>query len=460
MKPDEFYRLRDDRTSRIVKGLDYHQLRVRLVADTEAVHVFGGQVQLLLAANMLARWCRQIEFGFPNAQLLPHLRIREHETIYDRIRSAAAEADPFGNFQFCEVRSPEIEYTLKIGNAFLRNEIVDFTIDAGGWRAWAGSGHQTFDTVGDDFNLASAAFAACIGVADAFKVAIGLPNRLRVKNTSFSLLDFSVGPQALTDVRSDIPTPARVNLGNIQIVGVGSVGSAVIFLLGMLQPEGNIVLIDHDPVKIVNLNRSPLFGIFDVGKAKVVVAREYLGDELVTDAFIGRYDEFIEQHGRQPGKADLLLSLANEYGVRGSVEHNFPPLQVYGTTTIDWGINYHRHIPLRGDCSVCRYPLDDIPVQMACSEAQLQTKDGDQVDAALPFASVATAALIVADLLKLQLTGYPFTPNFAFVDLKGPLEFVLAYDKQRRQGCLCSSRSTNIHNLYITSTRYSELSGR
>ncbi|MDY0040533.1 MAG: hypothetical protein RBS57_09500, partial [Desulforhabdus sp.] len=203
---------------------------------------------------------------------------------------------------------------------------------------------------------------------------------------------------------------------------------------------------------------SPLFGISDVGQAKVAIAEESLRESLPVRAFHGRYDEYIEQHGRTPGHVDLLLPLANEYGVRATIENNYPPLQVYGTTASDWGINYHRHIPLHEDCSLCRFPLDAVEIPMACSGAQVKTTGGQQVDAALPFLSVAAAALTVADLLKLHLPGYPFSPNFTFVDFKGNLEFINAHNKRRRQKCICVGRSRSVYERTIDSTAFSGLS--
>ncbi|MBI1877781.1 MAG: hypothetical protein HYR94_06070, partial [Chloroflexi bacterium] len=137
----------------------------------------------------------------------------------------------------------------------------------------------------------------------------------------------------------------------------------------------------------------------------------------------------------------------------------FPPLQVYGTTTSDWGVNYHRHIPLKEDCSVCRFPIE-AEHNLVCSTAQIEIRQDEQVDAALPFLSMAAAILTVADLLKLQLPGYPFTPNFAFIDFKGSLEspYPLVYKKSQRDGCIFAERSPRIYERYIASTRFSELS--
>jgi hypothetical protein len=209
-------------------------------------------------------------------------------------------------------------------------------------------------------------------------------------------------------------------------------------------------------IRIENLNRSPLFGISHVGSPKVEVAQEYLGSLVPVQAYQCRYDQFIGQHGR--GDVDVLLSLANEFGVRSFIENNFPPVQVYGTTTPDWGMNYHRHIPLREDCSLCRFPANEHQAALACSETQIETEQGERVDAALPFLSMAAAALTVGDLIKLQLPDYPFCPNFAFLDFRGRLEFILTYQRLPRELCSCTSRSINIHRRYLMGTRFGHLS--
>src|SRR5690606_3723351 len=105
------------------------------------------------------------------------------------------------------------------------------------------------------------------------------------------------------------------------------------------------------------------------------------GSHVPTTAFAGTYADFIAQQGRRADSVDLILPLANELGVRASIEGNFPPVQVYGTT-VDWIANYHRHIPLVDDCSLCRFPLEDTPIQTVCSTARVETSTEEVVDAA------------------------------------------------------------------------------
>lgn len=452
---EEFYRLRDDRTNRYIgsSNFNYQKIRIRITSSEKTVSNFSGQVQLIIAANMLARWCRWIDFTFPDAPLSNRLKINGWTTLHERIGAEVKQADPFGRFEFMRESMEEVQYVLAIGKVG-NNGKVNFSTDADGWNVWAGR-HDRIPVIPHlELNPVGPAFAACIGVADAFKVATGQPDTTRVHNLAFSLLSFS------TDTASDATSvmPLMLNIGNAQMIGVGSVGSAATYLLHMIPIKGSLSLIDHDPVEIGNLNRSPLFGINMVGKPKVAVAAEYLDGYIRADPFVGLYQEYINSRGRKRGDLDLVLPFANEYGVRYQIENNLPPMQIYATTTKSWGINYHRHIPFREDCSVCRFPEINAQVNFICSTTEIQSAIVKPVDAALPFLSLGAAVLAVGDLIKLHLPSYPFTPNFAFIDFKDKMETILAYQRKPQKGCICTNRSISIHNEYINSTRYFNLS--
>lgn len=254
-----------------------------------------------------------------------------------------------------------------------------------------------------------------------------------------------------------LQTPQRgedVVASDALMVMVGCRPDVHVYLMSMLQLEGFLTIIDHDKVEIVNLNRSPLFGFSDIGDFKVAVAEKHLRSSVPLRPFAGRYDEYIASVGRSPGDVDIVLPLANEFGIRSFVENNFPPVQVYGTTTNDWGINLHRHSPLEEDCSLCRFPEEARQATFICSESEIQDETGDNVDAALPFLSMGAAALTVAELLRLQLPNRPLTPNFVYIDFKGTLDLLSSYQRHPREACSCRGRSTAIHKEYIASSRF------
>lgn len=444
--PEEFYRRRDDRTNRLTDSRDYHNLHVRVVAAQAALNSFSGQVQLILVANMLARWCRRVELAFPDAPLHSRLRIDNWKTLHQRIFSEMQQADPFGSFITAPDFALPAQYVLGVGQVDPGS--VSFVIDSAGWQAYAGKELIARSTKEEE-NIIGPAFAACLGVADAFKVASGQPDGTRVRSLGLSLWDLSLRPSS-----DRIPLPKTIDLGNVLLIGAGSVGSAIVYLLRMLPITGRITVIDHDLVEIENLNRSPLFGINDDAEHKVAVCQRYLANHVSIDPFPVKYDEFIDQKGRKPGAIDLILPEANEYGARSYIENNYPPLQIYGTTTTSWGINYHRHLPLKDeDCSLCRFPVTAQPA-MACSINKVETVAGKPIDAALPFLSMGAAVLTLADLIRLQLPGYPQVPNFAFIDFKDKLEMVVTYQRHPKPDCSCSSRSQRVLKTYNQNTKF------
>ncbi len=449
---EEFYAQRDDRTNRLTESRDYHRLRICLVAGPQVVNRLSGQVQVLLAANQLARWCRHIELVFPDAPLASALKIAPFSTLHERVIAEMREADPFGAFTFVEQPSRDIDYVLLVGRD-ANGVRADFNIDAEGWSVFAGRDQITTSTTSNSNNPLAPAFAACLGVADAFKVGTHQREAWRIRAAVFDLYNVSLSRDGLG---GRLPLPASIDLGNALLVGLGSVGSATAYLLRMLPITGNLTLIDHDIVGIENLNRSPVFGISDVGRLKTDVVTNYLARHVPTASFGGQYASFINEHQRRPGDIDLIFAMANEFGVRAQIESNMPPIQIYGTTAPSGVINFHRHVPLIEDCSVCRFPSlpEGVQPQFVCSDAQVEIAPGKQIDAALPFMSVGAAILAVADLVRLQLPDHPAAHNYAEVDLLGPLEHIGHRQRQARPDCSCRTRSSIIHRRYVASTRF------
>lgn len=449
---EEFYRLRDDRTDRYVQERSYRDAKCLLFANERVASSFAGQVMILTAANLLSRWCRRIDLYFPDQGLHDRLTLNGWQTLHQRVTGEVRDADPFGEFRIVREPVSRYDFRLQVGTGSA-SHFADFIIDGGGWLAY-GYRRGSVDITHHSLNPVGPAVAACLGVAQVFKQAIGQPEDQLFNDVVYSAFDLALKGEAGPEM------PTHIDLGRTQMIGVGSVGSAVLYFLKMLPVVGSLTLIDHDIVKIENLNRSPLFGISSSGQNKSDVGRNYLLDVqgLDVQSYPIKYSEFIRRHGRQLNSVDLLLSLANEDHVRWTIENNEPPLMIYGTTTRDWGLNFGRHIPLQEDCLVCRYPEDGQEVQLVCAEGQIETQAQQQIDAALPFLSVLAAALVVSEVIGLQLKGYPFHENFAFIDLKNKLERVIKYNRRPKPNCLCSQRTHPIFEHFNGKTKFAGLS--
>jgi len=168
------------------------------------------------------------------------------------------------------------------------------------------------------------------------------------------------------------------------------------------------------------------------------------------------WDEFLERRGRASFDFDIWLPLAHEFGVRGAMQHNVPPLMIHASTTANWGVNHGRHIPGRDDCLADRFTDEVSTDKLTCATGAVETSE-TVVDAALPFASLFAGLLIVADLVRAQLPEYPQTPNFALFDWYGSLDAIQTWDRKPRAGCICREQGLSFHDRFNGRTRYRRL---
>lgn len=453
--PEAFYAARDDRTRRCGVADHFVGARVALSIDPPEAERFEGQFAFLLAANLLARWCRRVRFVGPAVAVDPRLRgvldagWAAHTSLGEAAAAVARAADPFGVF---DVSGPA-------GGTWLRLHVgaggpaADFAIQGRGWQALGGEAVGTAPA--STAPPLGAALAACLGVGWIFRAALGdrhLPRAVRL-----SLLDLEVGARS-----TDGPLLGSVDLGAVLLVGCGAVGSAVVFLLPILGLTGRFELVDRDPVDGPNLNRAPLFMVADVGRPKVSVCADYLGRHGITATPVEAwFDEAVAARRVVRARPDLVIPAANERDVRHLIQHQVPPLQVYGTTGRNWDAFLGRHIPLREDCLACRFPAPASSAPpMACGMGRADLAADTRAhapDAALPFLPTAAATLAVAELCKVAAGIARRGPNFACLDFRGAMDTIVAAQRGPRAGCVCDGQRRVWHRIN-GATRFAALS--
>ena len=257
--------------------------------------------------------------------------------------------------------------------------------------------------------------------------------------------------------------PATIDLGTVRMVGVGSVGSAAAYFLKRLPVDCTIQLVDFDPVELVNLNRSPLFTANHAigGTLKVEATAEFLADHMDIRPFEGDYDAFTASN---PEAADVVLPLANERGVRRSIQHDRPPLMVHASTGQS-DVFVRRNIPLEEPCLLCHFPPDTAETDAVCAAGKTPAADGpggNEPDAAFPFASFLAGCFVAGELAKLPIDGYPFVKPVALVqtltDLSGD-GAVMQYAPNRGECPLCPDEYPEVHRTTIAGTQFAHLSG-
>jgi hypothetical protein len=360
------------------------------------------------------------------------------------------DADPFGAFEAVTVRPPSGDAWLMVGyqdcgDASPPDAVF---INAAGWLASISTKPVSMPTAPDE-NVMGAMAAAALGGAQLFKLALGFPRENHVKSGLFDLYRC-----AWTETHNVGPWPIALELGNLLMVGAGSIGSSAAYCMGLARICCNLFVLDKDEVKVENFNRSPIFGRRTFGVAKATAIEQFLADSTINCTSEPLWwDEFLLRRPRSSFDFDIWLPLANEFGVRRSMQHHVPPLMIHASTTANWGVNHARHIPGRDDCLADRFPQQLSSNALTCSEGPVQIEEVS-VDAALPFASFFGGLLITADLVRTQLPGYPQTPNFGLFDWYGSLDTIQAWDRKARPGCICRDQGAAFHDSFNRMTRF------
>ena len=445
--PEEFYALRDDRTNRCVTSGDYQRIGCAVYLASNQAATADGQTMLLVAANLLSRWCRRVTIALPSTVAHPELGSGDLGRL---VLAQMQDADPFGEFQVVDIESAALsDVALCIGGRPPRaSSGTTVFISASGWLAGLSYQQPLVMPMSHQANRLGAVAAACLGVGQIFKIALGMRAELGLREGTFDLsrLEWSNEPS--------LGWPKSTDIGKVLMVGAGSVGSAVAYCARVAGLRGSIDILDRDTIKVENFNRSPIFGHATFGLTKASAVARFLGESKLWATPIEEWwKEFTERKGRLSVDYDVWLPLANEFNVRHAMQQWVPPLMIHASTGVNWGVNHGRHVPGRDDCLVDRFPAEVSAAQLACSTAQVSIANVP-VDAALPFASVFAGVLITADLVRALLPDYPQAPNFALFDLYGPLDVILKSNRKPRLGCVCLDQGRAFHDRFNAATKY------
>jgi len=451
---DEFYALRDDRTNRMSSSRQYQDVLCEVrVSAIDAANP-ATQATVLVAANLLSRWCRRVVLNIPPVPIGAGLNAGTGslaEIVLDQMR----DADPFGRFGMVRMGGDEATLILHIGeNATPVAGCHNVFVTASGWLATVSKEGPILLPDDDKPNWLGATAAACLGVAHLFKAAIGVHSERYLRDGIFDVFELK-----WIDNPQQAPWPETLNVGNVLLVGAGSVGSSAVFSMRLNRFAGSLTIVDRDFTKIENFNRSPIFGRKMFGQNKAEALKDYLrGTPLSAMAVPLWWDQFVLERSRSSFDFDVWLPLANEFGVRLAIQNAVPPLMIHASTTSNWGVNHGRHIPGRDDCLSDRFPSEVFSEQLACASGDIDAPGG-QVDAALPFTSTFAGMLVAADLVRSLLPAYPQVPNFALFDWFGMMDIIHAWNRVPRPNCFCRHPSKRLHEMFNSKTRAYPLFG-
>jgi len=183
---DQFYALRDDRTnscSGVIRA--YQETFCALCLSPSMADTASGQAMFLVAANLLSRWCRDVQLVLPPTPVRPSLGFGAGD-LGDVAISQMHDADPFGSFRITQ-GPVTAQAAVCIGDGNLESVPMKVYINASGWLASLSYEGPTALTKATDENYLGAVAAACLGVAQLFKAAIAAPPERSFREGTFDL---------------------------------------------------------------------------------------------------------------------------------------------------------------------------------------------------------------------------------------------------------------------------------
>ncbi len=408
---ERFYADRDVRT--IAYGSDRRALgrAIHIVAGQSAT-TRPGQVALLALANMAARTHRRIELAFPDAPLLAYTLVPA-DRLADAASATLLAINPaliltingrrVDDHDIAIETFSAVEPTVRVG---IGNDVAGCDIHLG-WNG--GRGELSFAPIGTgegELDVIGAATAACLGAAAVFHLSHSRP----VTPVQVNLVERAA--------RSSISLPGQpeqiatasilgpIDVGRIAVIGAGALSHALAYWAAELGHLDSWNAIDADVAELSNTNRCLAMTAADAGwpgGRPVGTARDKA--QIVADILAGAaatlwYDQWAATN---PPRADLVLPLANERGIRAGIAALGEPVLIHATTSPQWTAELHLHRPDIDDCPACRIPDLASPV-FDCSTGPAVLGDvANAGDAALPFLSAAAGLMLLIAITQLRL---------------------------------------------------------
>lgn len=437
---EQWYQERNDRTDRVVTG--YEQFSIGVKVDPRIAEDYSLQVMTLLACNMAARWCPRITIELPESKtIIPN---QKNKSFNKLVEKQLSQIDPYGKFEFKTIGENDVTQILIVGDyqKYQKNHVW---ANGQGWIGGCGLGSSPNLAYENLQNPVGPAIAACMANAELFSQAI---NQSPCENYEKWYDVFNLKESTKIPETQHFEVPLDFDLGTIHQVGCGAVGSSLDYLISLTDWKGKFTLIDHDIISYSNCNRSLSFTAYDAvdGTKKSVICGNLIQTSTRdVQSFPMTYSDYTARDEFSSEQPDLLLSLANEDNVWTTIQYNFPPLVFHAATTVNWAVNFGRHLPIDEWCMLCCYSdflTHDSP--LICETGVVDSDNGKEIIGTLPFLSPTAGVLILSEMAKLSHNQYPINDNFIELSMKPPFSYRIS-QKKPRKSCTCNQQSRKIY---------------
>ena len=201
-------------------------------------------------------------------------------------------------------------------------------------------------SLGTTSNPFGAGAAACLALANVFRMVFLGPGSLTDQNVTLSVLDRAAAPSTAQ------PRPSKVDLGEVVLVGAGAIGNAALWALGRTGATGQIHIVDHERVDLSNLQRYVLTLRTDEGAVKADMAARHLPEGLQPKPHPDTWASFVVAAGYNWARVLVALDSAAH---RRAVQATLPKwIANAWTQPGDLGLSTHADLH-SGACLACLY---------------------------------------------------------------------------------------------------------
>jgi ThiF family len=365
----------------------FQSLRVLCISDQRNLSSHSGQTALGTLVFLLSRMGMQVVLKIPEGPIIsPQAPLPDSSSLRDALLASSERLVSGATVRMGSASHADLVFAL--GDTHIGDAAVPC------WRLcgddWCGSlaieGVSTAHTWNADWPV-GAMVSAAQAASEAFKFVM---RQLRFRNETdrvfFELSGsciWNFGPVQLLDQDLD--------LGNVDIISAGAISQAALHVLTRLpkvRMHGRIF--DDDLTAASNLNRNMLSLKSDVGAAKVHVAAQRCGPNLLLEPIVGRYPGENLNNGNLAAR---VLVGVDDIPSRWKVQRFAPGwLAVSGTSHFNVSSSAHA---IGEACSGCLHPVDDPGVNPIPT---------------ISFVSFWAGLTMVVRLIR-EALGRPYPPN-------------------------------------------------
>lgn len=454
--------------------------KVLLTGEPEILLTENGKNCFLSSMLLLIRICKDISILLPPT----------FDNLSNECKLILEELQHPTNVSFVKDEGEFKIYdaVLNIGKK-ARHNLPWTVINSNGWVARVSSGDSDISGVCDQTNPIGALAAASLGNAEIFKRLVKLKETRGnfLNGVNFSLYSYK---EDVDDVGPILPNSIPIDL---LVTGAGAIGNGLIYLLNLLPLAVRILIVDRQDFQSENIGTCILIGKFAINKGKAYFAADYL-KRLNAFGYKEDIEEFKRRLGSEIAYPKAVINGLDNIDARHGIQDLWPDIIIDGAIG-DFGCQVSRH-PWGENiaCLKCLFQKPSKSADEVASKATglginrvknaldmvtekdvesapddkkewLRSQIGQQIcsvihegviqkisgeeqqqgfEPSVPFVACFSASMVIAELVKFLLRlSSPIEPRFQFDILQGPLSGDL-FSQERRQGCLCVDRKSNI----------------